>query len=267
VETQTKLFLLILTTMISTTKHSGLGAIASFGCSVTGPGNLKRGSACQDAWGHRSWRIPSGIANAIAIADGMGSKSESRTGAQAAKSCALKAAKRWTEHPSVGTEWLIRWLEAEWRYSLGTHDPKECCTTCWVIVNAPEMGILVMGLGDGLALLAEENGQLECVFGRNPENFSNETVALGTPHKAGDWKVRLFPDNGRNRTAILATDGIADDLLDEKLITFVSWIRSTGELKNPGKSLRRELQRWPVKGHSDDKTVAAMLWKKTSTNS
>jgi serine/threonine protein phosphatase PrpC len=253
--------------MISTTKISGFGPIASFGCSVTGPGNIKRASPCQDAWGRKSWRIPAGVANAIAIADGMGSKSESRTGAQAAKNCALKAAKRWTEHPSVGTDWLIRWLEAEWRYSLGTHDPKDCCTTCWFIVSAPGLGILVMGLGDGLALLAGYSGALECLFGRDPENFSNETVALGTPHKAGDWKVRLFPDDGRYQTAILATDGVADDLLDDKLNSFVGWIRSTGELNNPGQCLRRELQRWPVKGHSDDKTVAAMLWTKTSTAS
>lgn len=253
--------------MISTTEISGFGTIASFGCSVTGPGNIKRASACQDAWGRKSWRIPAGVANAIAIADGMGSKSESRTGAQAAKNCALKAAKRWTEHPSVGTDWLIRWLEAEWRYSLGTHDPKDCCTTCWFIVSAPGLGILVMGLGDGLALLAGDSGALECVIGRDPENFSNETVALGTPHKAGDWKVRLFPDDGRYQTAILATDGVADDLLDDKLNSFVGWIRSTGELNNPGQCLRRELQRWPVKGHSDDKTVAAMLWTKTSTAS
>lgn len=253
--------------MISTIKPPGCGEIESFGCSVTGPGNVKRASACQDAWGRRSWRIPAGVANAIAIADGMGSKSESRTGAQAAKNCALKAAKRWTEHPSVGTDWLIRWLEAEWRYSLGTHDPKKCCTTCWFIVSAPGLGILVMGLGDGLALLAEEDGTLECVLGRNPENFANETVALGAPHMAGDWNVRLFPDNGRNRTAILATDGVADDLLDDKLNTFVAWIRSTGDLKNPGQYLRRELERWPVKAHSDDKTIAAMLWKNTSNDS
>lgn len=253
--------------MISTTEPPGTGATASFGCSVTGPGNIKRASACQDAWGRRSWRVAAGIASAIAIADGMGSKSESRAGAHAAKSCALKAARRWTEHPSVGTDWLIRWLEAEWRYSLGTRDPKECCTTCWLIVSAPGLGILVMGLGDGLALLAEENGALECVSGRDPENFANETVALGVPHKAGDWKVRLFPENGRNQTAILATDGVADDLLGDKLDSFVAWIRSAGELKHPGQSLRRELERWPVKAHSDDKTIAAMLWKKTSNDS
>ena len=124
-----------------------------------------------------------------------------------------------------------------------------------------------MGLGDGLALLAEENGALECVSGRDPENFANETVALGVPHKAGDWKVRLFPENGRNQTAILATDGVADDLLGDKLDSFVAWIRSAGELKHPGQSLRRELERWPVKAHSDDKTIAAMLWKKTSNDS
>lgn len=253
--------------MISTTDPIGCSTMVSFGCSVTGPGNTKRTSACQDAWGRRSWRLSAGVASAIAIADGMGSKSESRTGARAATTCALNAARRWTELPSVGTDWLIRWFEAEWRYSLGTLDPKECCTTCWLIVSAPGLGVLVMGLGDGLAVLAEENGELQCISGREPENFTNETAALGTHHKASDWKVSFFPDNGRNRTAILATDGVADDIKDDKLDSFVDWIRSTGELKNPGRGLRRALERWPVKAHSDDKTIAAMSFKKTSTDS
>jgi serine/threonine protein phosphatase PrpC len=239
--------------------------MVSFGSSVTGPGNTKRDYACQDAWGRRSWRVPAGIATAIAIADGMGSKSESRTGARAAVSCALNAARRWTELPSVGTDWLIRWFGAEWRYSLGTLDPKECCTTCWLIVSAPALGVLVMGLGDGLAILAEENGALECISGRDPENFSNETAALGTPHRVSDWKVCFFPENGQNRTAILATDGVADDIMADKLDSFVAWIKSTGELKNPGRGLRRALERWPVKAHSDDKTIAVMLCKNTST--
>lgn len=248
--------------MISNTKPSDRSAIVSFGCSVTGPGNIKRAFSCQDVWGRKLWQAPSGVASAITIADGMGSKSESRTGANAARRCALNAAKRWTQHPTVGTDWLIRWLEAEWRYSLGTHDPKECCTTCWLIVSAPKLGTLVIGLGDGLALLADEDGKIECVAGREAEHFANETVALGAPHKASDWKVRIFPDNKHYQTAILATDGVADDLLKDKLTSFVTWVGSMGELKNPRRALRRALERWPVKSHADDKTIAAIIWSR-----
>lgn len=253
--------------MISTTEPSECDAIVSFGCSVTGPGNIKRSYACQDAWGRRSWRIPSGVACAIAIADGMGSKSESRTGANAATRCALKAARRWAEQPSVGTDWLIRWLEAEWRYAIGNHDPKECSTTCWLIVCTPDSGTLVMGLGDGLAILTREDGTIESLVGRELENYANETLALGAPHKISDWKVRSFPGKQIHQTAILATDGVADDLLDQKLTSFVDWIRSTGELKHPGRGLRRALERWPVKSHTDDKTIAAIVWNRTSNRS
>ena len=224
--------------MISTTEPSDRGAVVSFGCSVT---------------------------SAIAIADGMGSRPESKTGALAATRCALKAAMRWTKHPSVGTDWLIRWLEAEWRYSLGSHDPKDCATTCWLIVASPDLGTLVMGLGDGLALLIGQNGGIEQVTGRDEANYSNETVALGTPHKMSDWKVRLLPGNPRYQTAILLTDGVADDLLDHKLDSFAAWVRSAAQLKHPGRGLRRVLKRWPVKSHSDDKTIASMIWTGTSS--
>lgn|GEM_PF-415309 len=254
----------ILTTMISTTEPSDRVTIVSFGCSVTGPGNIKRSFACQDAWRQKSWRVPSGVASAIAIADGMGSRPESRAGAHAATRCALKAARRWAEQPAIGTDWLIRWLEAEWRYAIGDHDPKECSTTCWLIVRTPDSGTLVMGLGDGLAILTGEDGTIERLAGRELENYANETLALGAPHKLSDWKVRSFPRTKLPQAAILTTDGVADDILDQKLSSFSEWVRSTAVLKHPGRALRRALERWPVKSHTDDKTIAAIVWNRTT---
>jgi hypothetical protein len=124
-----------------------------------------------------------------------------------------------------------------------------------------------MGLGDGLAILTREDGTIESLVGRELENYANETLALGAPHKISDWKVRSFPGKQIHQTAILATDGVADDLLDQKLTSFVDWIRSTGELKHPGRGLRRALERWPVKSHTDDKTIAAIVWNRTSNRS
>jgi hypothetical protein len=119
-----------------------------------------------------------------------------------------------------------------------------------------------MGLGDGLALLANEEGTIECISGRKTDGYANETVALGTPHKTTDWQVSLFPEITRYQTAILATDGVADDLRADKLDAFVEWIKSAGKLKQPGRGVRRVLNRWPVKSHSDDKTIAAIIWNK-----
>jgi hypothetical protein len=124
-----------------------------------------------------------------------------------------------------------------------------------------------MGLGDGLAILTGEDGKIEGLFGRAPEDYANETLALGAPHKQSDWQIRLFPGSQLHQTAILTTDGVADDLLEQKLSSFSEWVSSKAELKNPGRALRSALQSWPIKSHTDDKTIAAIVWNRTKNHS
>jgi hypothetical protein len=229
-----------------------------FGCSITGPGNAGRGVACQDAWASRRWASPQGDTRAIAIADGMGSKAHSRHGAKAAVRVALKAARRWANHPEIGTDWLIRWIEAEWRYAIAGHDPVQCCSTCWLAVCTPTAGILVMGLGDGIALVQESGHPVQLWTGRNLLEFTNTTLALGSPHKASDWQVHQLASLQKPWKLALATDGISEDLDPEKMPDFTIWLDQIGRLRLPARALRRALASWPVPAHSDDKTLAVI---------
>jgi hypothetical protein len=61
--------------------------------------------------------------------------------------------------------------------------------------------------------------------------------------------------------AVLATDGVADDLISEKLDAFCNWLVDDFLDLNPLKRWRRlqtELRNWPTPGHIDDKTLAVL---------
>ena len=204
------------------------------------------------------WQSSAGAVRAIAIADGMGSKKYSRQGANAAVASALRAAKNWAAHPQIGTNWLIRWLEAEWRYTLGDLDPNDCGTTCWLAVSSPHAGLLVIGLGDGFALCASGDEEPNIISGRKDDDFSNETLALGVTHKSSDWKVRHFPSTPELWLVVLATDGVADDIRGDRIGSFLQWVKEISSLKHPARGIRRALKKWPVEAHTDDKTVAAI---------
>lgn len=230
-----------------------------FGCSVSGPANVALGRACQDAWAGRSWRVHGSLAtSAIAVADGLGSRPKSRTGARAAVSVALVGARRWSDNPALGTSWLVRWIEAEWRFAIGPEAPEDCCTTCLLAVHSPERGLLIGGIGDGLGLISTGQGIDSALPRRNAEAFSNETLALGSPHRASDWAFETIPTPTGQWTIILATDGVSDDLKEDKLDHFVCWVNEVGGLRRPGASLRRALQNWPTAQHLDDKTIAVL---------
>lgn len=235
-------------------------SVRHFGCSVTGPGNLKRKSPCQDAWASRSWIDAEGeTISAIAIADGMGSKSHADVGAKAAVSVALQAARRWGQNSYLNTGWLTRWIEAEWRHAIGELNPRECCTTCLLAVHSPKKGLIIGGLGDGLAIFTE-NSKIELTMsGRRENDFGNQSLALGAPHRVVDWQFKEIINLPEKWMVILATDGISDDLDPTKMSSFTEWMESLKTLKQPGASLRRSFQNWPTKGHTDDKTIATLF--------
>jgi len=64
-----------------------------------------------------------------------------------------------------------------------------------------------------------------------------------------------------DRTVILCTDGVADDLLSDKHRDFAEWVED--ELvplpaSTRWRSLATELRTWPTPHHIDDKTLAVI---------
>ena len=60
---------------------------------------------------------------------------------------------------------------------------------------------------------------------------------------------------------MLATDGVADDLLPERIDGFVQWLMDDFAGMAPSqrwRALQRELKDWPTPHHTDDKTLVVL---------
>jgi len=117
------------------------------------------------------------------------------------------------------------------------------------------------GLGDGLVVLSRPGQSAVSLGGRPESDFGNETLALGVPHGIKDWWTHCDVGPGE-RTVLLASDGVSDDLVPERLDDLVAWLRdeiASLEPRQRWHALCRELRNWPVPRHHDDKTIAVML--------
>lgn len=232
-----------------------------FGASVTGPAHREAGLANQDAWTAGQFRTAdrTGV-QYLAVCDGLGSRPQAREGARAATRAARLAIRHWGSAAQASPGQLVRLVELLWRLEVSPYDPQTCATTC-LLAAVQTTGdcsrITVATLGDGLAAYCE-NGAVTTVGGRG-DGYANQTVALGTPHHMDAWTTRTW-ETGASFSLMLATDGVADDLQPAALPAFVNWLERVGRRapRARGPTLRRALERWPVPGHSDDKTIAVL---------
>lgn len=237
-------------------------AVDIFGASVRGPRNQRQGRANQDAWTHAQ----GAFGHLIGVCDGMGSRPASDAGARAACRALRQSARLWlgggaSPADRADPTHLVRLVEILWRLDLSPREPAACASTCLFALREPEGHLLFAGLGDGLAILRKAGRAIATFGGRTPDAFGDETLALGTPHRIDDWWIESEPP-GRDRTVVLATDGVADDLAPERLEAFTDWLADDiGPLAPAARWRRlcRELRAWPVPRHLDDKTVAVLV--------
>lgn len=228
-----------------------------FGVSVTGPTHRKEGRSCEDAW--RGWN--SGQGAAIVVADGLGSRSQSAHGARMATRAGIAAYRSWSKAPKVSGDWLVRSCEVNWRFAVAPRDPGDCATTCLIAGWAPETGLTIAALGDGMILLRSGGKPVECLHSRLDSEALNETQALGEPHRLIDWTLHQ-KDVEKPWAVALMTDGISDDLRTDRLDRFLSWLTDEVASMDPPRrrlTLRKALTDWPTANHTDDKTVAVLF--------
>jgi Protein phosphatase 2C len=119
------------------------------------------------------------------------------------------------------------------------------------------------GIGDGLAAIRMGGRDLDYVIGGPRSGFLNETVGLGLSRSAKDWRFATYLETPDLTAAVVATDGISDDLVPERTETFTAWLVKELEGLSPRQRthrLRTMLRRWPSPKHSDDKTLG-IIWE------
>ena len=230
--------------------------IQYFGVSVKGPRHLKLGSPNQDHWLGRQNRS----GTLITVCDGLGSRSNSELGSQIGCQAAWDAFQLWEKARNTNQKDFLRLVKILWDIRV-LAEKNNFATTCLFAAFTPENRLLLAGLGDGLAVIKFPDNRLEKVVWRNA-GFGNETLALGTDHSLADWVCYSIDQVESGTIVLLASDGIADDLIEEKIPEFIEWLVETfGPLPARERyfKLAKTLKDWPTPRHQDDKTLAIMI--------
>jgi len=192
----------------------------------------------------------------IVVADGLGSASYSKEGAEKAVKVTADLLEK-NSYENFSERLLDLWKE-NLQGNLNQYDT----TIKFICINSTQ--IVVGGIGDGWIALRNENEIKSYVS--NGE-FSNQTdTILSTDLKNKFW-INKFNINEYS-TMIIATDGFSEDINKEDGFEFLK--QAENEIKiNIGKfadDLEKTLCNWPVQTNRDDKTVVFVLLTKEDIN-
>lgn len=228
----------------------------AMGGSVRGPQHRREAKPNQDAWLKRLTRD-----TALAVVcDGLGSRPHSAGGSRAACRAVADAIRHWGGRPDASPDLLLRLIHALWNVRVEPTGRNESATTC-VFAAVTKGGRLVLAqLGDGLALLKTPQG----VTTLEPpgDRFGNTTTGLGIATDLREWRVHVESPITGPVAIMLATDGIADDLVQDKQADFLNFLLTqygTRPAAERTRAIAKALREWPTPRHLDDKTVA-VLW-------
>lgn len=235
----------------------------SWGASVTGPAHIGNGLPNQDAWAaaHRRW------GDLVTVADGLGSCLHSEIGSRAACRAVREAARFWHRYSLADAAQLPRLIGALWPFLIQPVAPEDCSSTCLFAVVGADGDVCLGQLGDGMIAACRADGGVDLPLAEAQESFSNVTTGLGSDRTVARWRTARLAGSQYD-AFVLCTDGIADDLLPERVAAFSTEVyHHYRGMPRPERSadLRAWLTDWPVPGHTDDKTIAC-LYRDEDTN-
>ena len=233
-------------------------SVKMFGVTEIGPLHKKERLPNADAW--LGWRKKGN--HLIVVCDGLGSCPKSHIGAKAACLAIRDAVNIWIGRGTKRPTDLLRMITPIWLTYLPTDHFEDYKTTCLFALSMNDGTLIIAGLGDGLAGVVLPGTQMTCVIGNRHNEFINQTASLGMEKSGHFWKMKVYEKVDSFR-AFLATDGISDDIVPERMDGFVAWLIDDFSDLLPRQRrymLSKELKNWPTPNHSDDKTLAIM-WK------
>ena len=234
---------------------------SAMGASVRGPEHRKDGRPNQDAW---LSRLARGTALAV-VCDGLGSRPHSAVGSRAACRAVADAARHWVDGPDAPPELLLRLIHALWNMRVHQTGRDESATTCLFAVVTNDGRLLLAQLGDGLVMLQTPSGTT--TLEPPTDRFGNATTGLGIAADVREWRFHLESKFTGTANILLATDGVADDLMPEHRDEFLNLLVTRyglGSAAARSRAIAKELRDWPTPRHRDDKTVC-VLWNGTTT--
>lgn len=197
------------------------------------------------------------------VADGLGSVKNSDYGAKKAIIAVEKAVNQWLKLEKKDNKVLLQLIHFYWNLLIGDSDfeKKDCLTTClFAYLDKRDKKITLCQLGDGL-LFFESKESTALVKSSDDYNF---TKSLGSSKSFDDWNIKHVDFDVNDFTLLITTDGISEDLVENKEGEFAETIiQKMLQLKKNKRNvyLRQLLENWPTKYHTDDKTIC-IAWEK-----
>jgi serine/threonine protein phosphatase PrpC len=228
-----------------------------FGASVRGPLHQREGRPKEDAWEG----MCGSFGTAIVVSDGMGSKPNARIGARMACRAVKDALRYWGKVKLALPVILLRLVHLLWGLQVLPASEEDSAATCLFAVVLSSGELLVAKLGDGIAAIREPDGKV-IVLGDERTGFCNQTTALGVSRSTQEWSIITRPSFPPGTAVLLATDGIADDLIGDRVGDFINFLTEEFASLEPSvrwRTLSHELRNWSTPKHLDDKTLA-ILW-------
>ncbi|HKM15638.1 MAG TPA: PP2C family serine/threonine-protein phosphatase [Marinospirillum sp.] len=230
------------------------------GDSEIGPLHLRLGLPNQDAYHLELESEPL----LIAVSDGLGSKPLSQLGAQAVSRAVVKLAQHCVGKSEIEPLYWLKLFHDLWLEELQDIDVEQCrCTALFAMVLGEQTFIAQLGDGDCCIITSKTivgEQQVRFLTDKDDDLFANQTHSLGNKFQASQWQFCLQP-TAELDACFLVTDGIADDLaLEHRASFYLELLSQYRQLSDDAvkEDVRGWISQWPVAGHSDDKTIAAL---------
>jgi len=227
------------------------------GASVAGPRHRRTGARNQDAW--QAVRRTHGTA--IVVADGVGSARFAAEGSRLACKAAIAVFSQL--RPCVDPKEIAHSISKEWSEMLRGEEPAEFATTLLLAFRFTTGRLLVGGVGDGLTTVCSPEFPDHCRVLVRPGGEFGETFSISSRTGTRNWRIEEFNDEACTHRALLATDGVSNDLLEPRIAAMTEWLRNRFEGSSSRTSrsgMRNLLVKWPTPGSIDDKSIA-MMWR------
>lgn len=208
----------------------------------------------------------------VAVADGLGSCDLSKTGAnQAVKLLCDWVGQELVEFKEIDNDIgriLCNRIIDRWKKTIGEDFPRYDTTLLFFIYIKETM--LIGGIGDGILLLDLDGGFRNLSL--QDKIFSNQTPSIGSTKAKEEFRVDLIRDVKINDSiiAVIATDGIADDIDEhnqEKLVAYIKDFIIKRGFEEATKEIDQWVDNWKSLHNSDDKTIAIIQIKEVNDES
>lgn len=232
--------------------------VASWGVTVKGSLHKKLKLPNQDCFGFKtfSW------GEVMVVCDGMGSSKWAHLGSRMACKAVIETTALYARKAFREPQNFLKLIYEKWLNLISPLEPSLCQSTCLFAMTYEDKALIAQ-LGDGMiACVNKEKTSLPLDEG--DKLFSNLTCGLGEKFNFKTWKVKEL-ELLDLIAIVLCTDGIADDLKEEKKTHFAKDVAYFfRDLKSSEQTLmlKKALYKWPVPKHLDDKTLACLYVNK-----